>query len=100
MNTGLPVNLGDSPVLVNVNHLLPRRKGSWLSVLMFQVSPVGAAEGSAVSGAACVPGWVSVWVCGGVCEPQGPVQHRAPSPRAAGGGGHVKHPITCSTKET
>lgn len=25
---------------------------------------VGAAEGSAVSGAACVAGWVSVWVWG------------------------------------
>lgn len=63
-------------------------------------SCVGAAEGSAVSGAACVAGWVSVWVCRGVCEPQGPAQQSAPSPRAAGGGGHVKHPITCSTKET
>lgn len=42
---------------------------------------VGAAEGSAVSVAACVASWVSVWVCGGVSvspralgsrEPQAP----------------------------
>lgn len=69
-------------------------------------SCVGAAEGSALSGAACGAGWVSVWVCGDVCEPQGPgsvsgcvevsVQQRAPIPRAAGSGGPVKHPITYS----
>lgn len=99
MSSRLPVNLEFVLSLVNVNHFQPRRrKTSWLSVFMFQVSPVW----ELLRAVLCLgqPVWLAGSVSGCVCEPQGPVQQRSPSPRAAGGGGHVKHPVTCSTKET
>lgn len=64
MSTCLPVSVEFVLSLLNGNHFQPRsRSRSWLSVLLFQVSPVGSCWGSAVSGAACVAAWLGVWGC-------------------------------------